>query len=47
MTWDELKILLDDLLTLNDDNLAQRVLETNDVQNCLAELYSIITGGVS
>ena len=27
-----------DLLSLNDDNLAQRVIENNDVQNCLAEL---------
>lgn len=47
MAWDKLKILLDDLLTLNDDNLARRVLETNDVQNCLEELYTIITGGVN
>lgn len=31
MTWDETTKLVEELITFNDDNLAQRVLENNDV----------------
>lgn len=45
MTRDEVTILIDNLVTLNDENLAQTVLESNDVQNCLLWLYDLIHGG--
>lgn len=34
--------LVDELLSLNDDNLAERVILNNDVQWCLSELYDIL-----
>lgn len=34
--------LVDELLSLNDDNLAERVIINNDVQWCLSELYDIL-----
>lgn len=34
--------LVRDLNTLNDDNLADRVIANNDVQNCLLELQDIL-----
>lgn len=34
--------LVDELLSLNDENLARRVLETSDVQWCLGELYDYL-----
>lgn len=45
MLWDEMAELVEGLITLNDDNLAQRVLENSDVQNCLGYLYDILHGG--
>lgn len=47
MTWDEITRVVDELVELNDDNLAQRVLEDNDVQNCLLWLYDLLHGGVN
>lgn len=41
-----LKTLVDELLTLNDDNLAQRVIESSDVQWCLSELQDILAADV-
>lgn len=42
--YDERKLIdvVDDLLSLNDDNLAERVILNNDVQWCLSELYDIL-----
>lgn len=34
--------LVDELMSLNDENLARRVLETPDVQWCLSELYDYL-----
>ncbi len=34
--------LVIELISLNDENLAQRVIDSNDVQNCLYELYDIL-----
>lgn len=34
--------LVRELNTLNDDNLADRVVENNDVQRCLSELQDIL-----
>lgn len=34
--------LVDELLSLNDDNLAERVILNNDVRWCLSELYDIL-----
>lgn len=34
--------LVDELLSLNDENLANRVICNNDVQWCLSELYDIL-----
>lgn len=34
--------LVDELLSLNDDNLSERVILNNDVQWCLSELYDIL-----
>lgn len=41
---DERKLIdvVDGLLSLNDDNLAERVILNNDVQWCLSELYDIL-----
>lgn len=38
--------LVAELLELNDDNLAKRVIETNDVQWCLSELYDILDADI-
>ena len=42
VTEDDLKALVDELCCLNDENLAQRVTTSNDVQWCLSELSDII-----
>lgn len=34
--------VVDELLSLNDGNLAERVILNNDVQWCLSELYDIL-----
>lgn len=34
--------LVDELMSLNDENLARRVQETSDVQWCLGELYDYL-----
>lgn len=39
---DDLKALVDALVILNDDNLAQRVIDNNDVQRCLSELQDML-----
>ena len=39
---DDLKALVDALLILNDDNLAQTVIDNNDVQWCLSELQDML-----
>lgn len=41
-----LKTLVDELVTLNDENLAQRCLDNNDVQWCLSELQDILAADV-
>lgn len=41
-----LKQLVDELVFLNDDNLAQRVIDNNDVQWCLSELQDILSADV-
>lgn len=46
MTWDEVTKLVEELVTLNDGYLSERVFLTNDVQNCLEFLYDILHGGV-
>lgn len=38
----ELIDIVFNLLTLNDENLAQMVIDRNDVQWCLSELYDIL-----
>lgn len=38
----ELIALATELVQLNDENLAERVLQTNDVQWCLEELCDIL-----
>nr|DAO19872.1 MAG TPA: hypothetical protein [Caudoviricetes sp.] len=38
-----LKQLADELVSLNDENLARRVIETSDVQWCLSELQDMLT----
>lgn len=43
---DELKALVDELVFLNDDNLAQRVIDNNDVQWCLSELQDMLLADV-
>ena len=42
--YDERRLIdvVDELLSLNDDNLAERVIFNNDVQWCLSELYDIL-----
>lgn len=42
----KLKDMVDELLTLNDENLSKMVIENNDVQWCLSELYDILTADV-
>ena len=37
-----LKQLADELVSLNDENLARRVIETSDVQWCLSELQDML-----
>lgn len=37
-----LKQLVDELVSLNDENLARHVIETNDVQWCLSELQDML-----
>lgn len=39
---DDLKALVEILVVLNDDNLAQTVIDNNDVQWCLSELRDIL-----
>lgn len=34
--------LVEELISLNDDNFADRVIINNDVQWCLSELYDIL-----
>jgi hypothetical protein len=41
-TMDDLIALVDALVILNDDNLAQRVIDNNDVQRCLSELQDML-----
>lgn len=42
-----LKDLVDELMTLNDDNLAQRVIDNSDVQWCLSELQDMLAADVA
>lgn len=44
---DELKALVDEFVTLNDDNLAQTVIDNNDVQWCLSELRDMLHADVA
>ncbi len=39
---DDLKALVDALVILNDDNLAQTVIDNSDVQWCLSELQDML-----
>lgn len=41
-----LEQLVDELVSLNDENLARRVIETSDVQWCLSELQDILADDV-
>lgn len=41
----ELSALVSELLALNDENLAKRVMETNDVQNALIALERMLKEG--
>ena len=41
-----LKQLVDELVSLNDENLARRVIETSDVQRCLSELQDMLANDV-
>lgn len=41
-----LKQLVDKLVSLNDENLAQRVIDNSDVQWCLSELQDILAADV-
>lgn len=43
----DLKDLAEELMTLNDENLAQRVIDNSDVQWCLSELYDILSTDVA
>lgn len=43
---DYLKRLVDELCFLNDENLAQRVIDNNDVQWCLSELSDILEADI-
>lgn len=42
-----LEQLVDELVSLNDENLARRVIETSDVQWCLSELQDILDADVA
>lgn len=42
MNDNDLYALVENLLSLNDENLAKRVIYDNDVQNCLLELLQIL-----
>lgn len=42
-----LKDIVDELMILNDDNLAQRVIDNNDVQWCLSELQDMLAADVA
>lgn len=44
---DYLKQLVDELVSLNDDNLAQRVIDNSDVQWCLSEMQDILAVDVA
>ena len=39
---DDLKALVGELVQLNDDNLARAVVDSNDVQLCLSELWDML-----
>ena len=39
---DDLKALVDELVQLDDDNLARAVVDSNDVQWCLSELWDML-----
>ena len=39
--------LVDEHMSLNDDNLAQRVIDNSDVQWCLSELHDILAADVA
>ena len=41
----EFKALVERLCFLNDDNLAQEVIDNNNVQNCLLELRDMLNKG--
>lgn len=43
----DLKDLAEELMTLNDEHLAQRVIDDSDVQWCLSELYDILSADVA
>lgn len=43
----DLKQLVDNLVALNDDDLAQRVRADSDVQWCLSELQDILAADVA
>lgn len=38
----ELKDLVSELMSLNNENLSKRVINDNDVQWCLSELYDML-----
>lgn len=42
--YEEIKLIdiVENLLKLNDENLAKRVIESNNVQLCLSELYDFL-----
>lgn len=42
----DLKDLVDELLSLNYEDLSQRVINSNDVQWCLSELYDMLAADV-
>lgn len=49
MTMSEISLeqLVDELVSLSDENLARRVIETSDVQWCLSELQDILAADVA
>lgn len=42
----DLKQLVDELVSLNDENLARRVVDSSDVQWCLSELQDMLSDDV-
>lgn len=42
----ELKDLVSELMSLNNENLSKRVINDNDVQWCLSELYDMLVSDV-